>query len=234
MNQETIILSGTRDELGGVEVGIVNVYRRAEKPEVLSAQLVLPEGEQLIGVGDVIALGGQRIRLTAITPHCTGAYNFHFTLMTAKPPTSFPRSTVRPIPTVAVSDFIKHLRMITPQILQRLAADSTTFEIADWEETSNDSTSTEWNGMQIGPSTHRRAQARFTDTKSEMNVEASIQHDIIRYDPSEIYRQEVSGWWKVGDRSAHMFVRSEGTDVARELWASDLPEPIFALITSYA
>lgn len=233
MDAEIIILSGTRDELGGVEIGIVNVYRRPERPGGLSAQLVLPEREQVIGVGDLIDLGGQQFRLSAIVPHRTGAYKFHFRQEAPEPSTPERRSTARAIPPISVTQLIRHLRQVSPQILGALATDGAVFEIANWSENSKDSMTTEWNGMQSGPSTHRTFGAHLTGGHADAS-EASIQHDILRYDPSEIYRQEVSGWWKLGNRHVHIFVRCEGLAEATELWSSDLPEPIFALITSYA
>ncbi len=227
MSKRISILSGTRDELGGVELGIVNVYARDEKPGGLSGQLVLEGGDQIIGIGDKLRLGGKKFRLLEIEAHRTGAHVFHFEDMAEVPVSDPAKSSASPIPPVSAAALESHLKKITPDILGLLGGGR--FEITAWKTSSTDSMTTEWNGMQSGPSTHVMQVAVFSSEAHDA-TECTLRRDTIRYDPHEIYRQEVSAFWRVADKSAHVFARGEGEQPISEIWASDLPGPVLALI----
>lgn len=202
----TTILSGTRDELGGVDIAIVNVYERPERPGVQSGKLITPDGEQFIAVGDEVALGGARFRLEAIAPHASGAYTFRFT---AIPAPAAPEAST-PITPIAPATLARCLRERSAAVLDLLGLNVTS--TLAWTLVSRDSYNTEWNGEQIGPITHMEWTAALPDAS-----EAWVGLDLIRYNPDDLYRAEVSAYWKVGDRSVHLFGRAEGTDNITEV-----------------
>lgn len=234
MPQTITILSGTRDELGGVELGIANVYERKERPGTLSAQLVLPDGEILIAPGDELSLGGSAFRLDAITPHTTGGHDFTFTRIAPEPePPKTRESVAHPIPVVSPDDLYRRLHTISDEILRLLAPDKDLPPISGWTKTSTEETFTEWNGARSGPSTHYRAVASFKGEVDE-GTEATLRLDLIRYDPNEIYRHEISGSWSVDGQRLHIFLRAETGEDFTEVWSSNLPAHLHALIAGKA
>lgn len=215
MADTTEILSGTRDELGSVAVGLANVYERPERPGRLSG-LLLPDGEepQIVAEGDEIALAGQRFRLESIRQHRTGAYLFVFRrLQDAAAPRKSPSlSEARislqshAIPAVAPHRLAGSLRDVTPYLLSTLGAKPP--ELLDWRVESRESWSTQWNGERLGPSTHRDHHARFAG--DGRRVEAGVRHEIIRWSEWQVARSDVSGFWRLDDATLSLFAHCDG------------------------
>jgi hypothetical protein len=230
MPESITIRTGTRDELGGVEIGFVNVYERAERPGELSVQLVLSDRNVIVAVGDEIALGGFRFRLLALTPD-RGAYAVRLERVEPEPePAPVPPAAPRlAIPPVSAAELRKALHLATPAILRHLASGGSVPQVMDWQRETSQTTHTEWNGGEIGPNTSQHDQAVFGAGGDEF-IEARITVEALRYDPSEIYRREVSAFWRFGAATAHIFLRAEGEDRFDHITGDRLDPVILALI----
>jgi len=223
------IQSGTRDELAGVDVGLANVYERPERPGELSILLVLPDRDLVMAVGDEITLAGRIFRLEAISPKGTG-YQAHFLERLTDPvvdPT--PTKAVLAIPPVTPHRLVDLLKAQSAAILDVLADGAQVPPISAWRSESRQSVHREWNGGEIGPNSHFHHVALFDDV-GEAPVEARISREDIRYDPNEIYRREVSAFWRAGDATAHIFLRAEGMAELDHIVGDQLDPAIHRLI----
>lgn len=212
------ILSGTRDELGTVEVAIANVYERPERPGGLSGLLILGEDDRrVIAAGDEIGLAGGVFRLEAIRPHRSGGHLFVFLPLPPAVAPAAPRralADLRPafashaIPAVSPGRLARLLRDFTPLLLAGLGETPPTPE--GWEKESRESWSTQWNGERLGPSTHLLRQARFA--AGPRRVEASVRHEIIRWSERSVARSDVTGFWRLDETTLSLFAHSSGRE----------------------
>lgn len=221
------IRSGTRDELGGVEVGLVNIYERAERPGRLSVELVLEDGGIILAAGDEVTLGGRMFRLLELVGD-RGAYLVRFE--TVEPvPSPLPAMHGLEIPSVSAEHLRGILRGLSPAIMQHLAGERDAPELLGWTHESKQATHKEWNGGDIGPNSSHLDRAQFA-SGSGITVEANIVLEEIRFDPAEIYRREVSAFWRVNDAKAHIFLRAEGEAKLDCIVGDRLDPQILALI----
>ena len=228
MSGPITIRTGTRDELGGIEIGLVNVFERVERPGRLSVQLVLPDRDVILAVGDDVAVGGRAYRLVVLTP-ARGAYEVTFEEVPPAPASIPQEAGNLAIPPVGAGELRALLRQLTPAILDHLAGGEAVPSLRDWTSETTQTTHTEWNGGLIGPNTHHIDRAQFA-VVGEVGVEASITLDEIRYEPSEIYRREVSAYWRYGEAHAHIFLRAEGEARLDHITGVMLDPAILALI----
>lgn len=229
MPESITIRTGTRDELAGVEIGFVNVYERAERPGELSVQLVLPDRNVIVAVGDDIVLGGSRFRLLALTPD-RGAYAVRLEPVEPEPVPVPPEPPRLAIPPVSAAELRKALHVATPAILSHLAGGVSVPQVTDWQRESRQTMHTEWNGGEIGPNTSQRDHALFEAGTAEA-IQATITLEELRYNPSEIYRREVSAFWRFGAATAHIFLRAEGEAQVDHITGDTLDPVILALIS---
>ena len=229
MAQEIGILSGTRDDLGGVEVAIANVYERPERPGAPSGLLILAGESRIIAVGDELQLGGRRFRLDAIRPHRTGAFTFVFTEVVAAPPAGGSRRPYADhrVPAVGAERLARILRDLTPAFLAALDPARPCPALTGWHLDSRESWTEEWNREQLGPSKHHDHQARFADGEGS-RIEARIRHDVIRWNPQEVHRVELSGSWLRGAAALSLFARAEGMTRFGALSTSGFTEAMLA------
>lgn len=213
------IRTGTRDELAGVDIGFVNVFERDDRPGQLSVQLVLPDRNVIVAVGDAVEVGGEQFRLLALTAD-EGAYLVQIEQVAQGAP---PPPSVLPIPPVQAADLGRVLRGLTPTILRHLSGGAPVPDLLEWQTESRQTTHREWNGGEIGPNTSVRGSACFGPSQG-VRVESSVTLDDLRYHPSEIYRREISAFWRIGEASAHIFLRAEG-DVKFDHITGDTLDP---------
>lgn len=217
------ILSGTRDELGGVDIGIANVYERDERPGVLSLLLVTPDGQHILAAGDSINLGGRRFTLRSLELQSGGAYRCGFEEIAgtlaeapATPSTTIPLSPQQPSALVAT------LRVRSERLLAALGWPAGS--PVDWEHSARDTYHREWNGEETGPITNLAWTARLA------GAEARIGLDLVRYNPDQLYRADINGFWKAGERHASLFARADGDADLTEAIASGDIEAITAIL----
>jgi hypothetical protein len=217
------IRTGTVDEIGPVEVKLVNVHERPERPGTLSVLLILPDAEHVMAVGDHIYLSGSKVTLSAITPASAGAHDiafdvaeFIFSDKFAADRKAWPDldRVTAPVPIPPLDGF--GLRDALQQASVRLLA-SLTAEgiappaIAGWHTESQSSTEKDWTGEEWGPSHDHRRVAEFgaRDLARFTRLECSLRLTDLRYSPDETFRFEMSGWWCVNERSCHLFARAD-------------------------
>ena len=117
-----------------------------------------------------------------------------------------PESVAHPIPPVAAHELAALLKELTPSILGELSGGAA-IPVAEWTSEARDRMHREWNGGETGPVSVTRHVAVFI---RGVAAEASVTVEDIRFAPDELYRREVSAYWRSGEASAHVFLRSEG------------------------
>ncbi len=216
MSQERIsIQSGTRDELGGVDVAIANVYERKKRAGVLSGILVLPEEERIIAPGDVVDLGGKRFRLEIIEKNVRGTFEFVFVELGAGAEDRSEKILpveISPLGARALADL---LMAVSENILAGLGFAGT---ILRWEEASRDDVMRDWRGNETGPSTKYSFIAQFDGSGgADERLEARVRLEYIRWSPQELSSTEVSGFWRWGEKTAHVFASARGRESHRQI-----------------
>jgi hypothetical protein len=227
MTEPVTIRTGTRDELNGVDVGFVNVFERDERPGVTSVMLVLPDRQVVLTAGDAFEVDGAAFRLEAIE-QVSGAYAVKLLSLSA-PSVRPPIETNLPLAPVAAHALRALLKQLTPAILGVLARGGPVPALVQWIADSSQSFHTEWTGAQLGPNSTSRDSAAF-DPSVGVQVEATITIEEIRYSPDELYRREVSAFWRLDDVNAHVFLRAEGEAKFDHITGADLDPAILALI----
>lgn len=220
MSRDTVsILSGTRDELGDVTVGVGNIFEREERPGGLSCVLALPDRQVVLVEGDAVDIGTSRYRLLRfdIEPHGRRAVFERINLEGA--PSATPRRSlstiaeernfqslalVHPMP---AADLARAVRFSTSEALALLGPEIG--PVVDWTESRTEQTHREWNGGELGPNTLVRWAANFA--AASVSVEASVSLEIVRWSPDDVLREEVFAFWRNGQRTASLSARSQGT-----------------------
>lgn len=212
MAAETIrILSATRSELGGVSVGVGNIFERPELPGRWSCALALPGRTIVMSPGDVVTVGSASYRLSAFEDGAAGRVAV-FEHIDAAPRRSLAElageshhvaTLPEPVPAARLAE---SMRAASPAVLAAMGAAMPARVV--WATEGRDETHRDWNGGTLGSS----RLTRWTGTvECGQAIEASISLDIIRWSPDEVYRTEVAGFWRHADRSGSLFARAEGT-----------------------
>lgn len=226
----------TVDELDGVEVKFVNVYLRDDKPGGLSVLLILPDSELVLAPGDDFSIGERSYRITSIEPGKSGFYEIEVdaeTRSSADKDLSVDNGPVQvELPEgTGSADLVRALKSIGQTIIDGLIDEGAAPpQLMGWEQSQSESISKDWTGEEWGPSRHFLYSGQFDDADMARfgRLEVRVSHDDIRYNRNEPYRYEVSGWWCVNKRSAHIFARQDVPDDlshfygAEEDWVNDL------------
>jgi hypothetical protein len=212
MAEETVtILSGTRSELGGVEVGVANVFERPERAAGLSCLLLFAGKQMVLAPGDDVELGTVRARLLRFEDDRAGI-SAVFSLL----PDDRARLREEPLRSefsfspLAAFELAERLRRATPGILRALGSPAASL---DWTSASTDRYDREWNGGEIGPSTQTRSVAQCP-----ANCEASVTVDVIRWSPQDVQKTELYAHWRFDSVSAGLFSGSEGEGPLSRAW----------------
>lgn len=115
----------------------------------------------------------------------------------------------RAIPPIAAAELAERLREATPQIIAALGGRLPRGRL-NWRFETRDDIVKEWNGAEIGPSTHA------SWTWKTKGAEATVRLDTIRWSPSDVHRTEVTALWEVASRRAALFARAEGEGAITE------------------
>jgi hypothetical protein len=219
------ILSGTRSELGGVDVGLANVFERPARPGVLTCLLALPDRDVVLGEGDVVEVGGASYRLVGFEPHRTGT---HAAIFRPEPaaPTPAVSATAQPV-ILHSAPLASALRAATDEILAALGG--ATPAAVGWNHDSQSVMHREWNGAEFGPTVTERWTAAF-DASDSKRVEASVTLEDIRYTPEFPWRVDVSGYWRVGDERASLLVRSDADAKGPEAVLGHVPAAVRPIV----
>ncbi|MGE0502987.1 MAG: hypothetical protein AB7I79_20165 [Rhizobiaceae bacterium] len=120
------------------------------------------------------------------------------------------------VPPITAASLAKLLRESTPAILAALSGEPPG-GTPRWRFESRDEITKEWNGGEVGPSTH----AVWTFEAGAASAEATVRLDTIRWSPDEVYRMEVSGHWRTAGRGVSLFARGEGLAAITEIRADE-------------
>ncbi|MCB9992478.1 MAG: hypothetical protein H6873_02350 [Hyphomicrobiaceae bacterium] len=179
--------------------------------------MILPDKEMVLAAGDEFEVGGKTYRLDAIKPKPNGL----FTIRVAGPAER--RADVDDAampPRIELSSaatalqFRTVLSEISTDVLAGLAGGAPP-PIIGWIKSQSSSVSKDWTGEEWGPSHDHRWVAQFADDDVRRfgALEVSLGLEDIRYSPNEEWRYEVSGYWRVGERSAHAGARQDVPDL---------------------
>lgn len=223
----------TVDEIGAVEVKFVNVYERDTRPGMKSVLLILPDRELVLATGDVFDVDGKPYRLEAIEAEPSGL----FTIVIGGPSERQQELDEFSAPprvelgcALTALQFKTVLSDISQEVLAGLAPEAVP-QIVDWTKTQSSSTTKDWTGEEWGPSHDHRWVARFAPEDGQRfgPLEVSLGLEDIRYSPNEEWRYEVRGFWRAGERSAHVGARQDVPDLItaflgddQETWVHDL------------
>lgn len=229
MTSQLRIRTGIPDELDGESIAFANVFERPEQPGHLSVLLVFKETQTVLAPGDIFSIGASQFRLAGIEPHPRGYVVVLDRLAPAPvPPHAGPVVVPVPIPAIGTLKLAELLKAMSPELLAALGGGGA--GITSWSTQTSSSMSREWNGGEIGPVATHRHVAAFTP--EPVGLEASVTVTDIRYDPSEIARQEISAHWRAGDRRAHIFLRAEGIAPMTSLYATPEDAAVVDLIVA--
>jgi hypothetical protein len=180
----------------------------------LSAILVLPDRDQIVIAGSHITLSGQTFVLSEFREHKTGSYQAVFEpIAPVSAASTWPPRASIPIPTIDSQRLINVLREITPEVLRLLNHGDADLPPLTTTTQCSDSMVKDWNGGEVGPNSTKLWLMNSDDT----SVEVRLCHETIRWNADEVYHQEVSAYWRVGNKRVNVFGRGEGLKPIFEL-----------------